>query len=478
MTDLPRTPHPADAILVDRIRCGDSEAISMLYDRYADRIHGFCHGLLRNGADAADATQDTFLMAVDRIDQLRNPDRVRPWLYSIARRHALATFRSRARSTPVDDVATVATDPSTQQDGEGATDRFHSAELVDLVWDAAGGLEDRDQVVLDLHLRHDLGGDDLADALGVERDHAYTLVARAKKRLGRAVGALVVAGHGRKDCETLDRILSSWDGNLTASLRDSVNKHVDRCNDCGAKRSRLTEPAALFSAVPLTAAPIALRSDVLTAIGGDLGTTAATTGPAGTSPTSAGVSPAAATAGTAVATKVAVAVTAMVVAVAGAVGVTTFGGNEPTSDASAVTVESGAASPDTMPSEPVVEKTAPLASITSVAVSTTSAPEVVWPGCDEVVGAVQGIAELGEQPDPSAIEHQQTLLIAFLRDLDARDDLPSEIRAEIDRRLPLQEQFYAAVAAQGWQLLGGEPGHDPTSGAALRAVLDDVCLPS
>ncbi len=276
-----RTQHPGrrevtDAELVQGIRAGDGRAIAMLYDRYSDRIHGFCHSRLRDVADAADATHDTFVAAVQRIDQLRDPERLRPWLYTIAQRHALATFRSRSRSTPMDDLTTL-TDPT----ADTADAELQRAALIELVWDAAEGLEDRDQLVLDLHLRHDLAGEELADALGVARDHAYTLASRARSRLGRAVGALVVARHGRAECRVLDDLLRDWTGGLSTTVRDSINKHVDRCEVCGERRSRLTDPAAMFAAVPMVAAPAALRSDVLTSLGVSApGTTAGAAAPA------------------------------------------------------------------------------------------------------------------------------------------------------------------------------------------------------
>lgn len=467
--------NPTDATLVERIRRGDAEAITMLYDRYADPIHGFCHGLLRDGSDAADATQNTFMVAVDRIDQLRNPEQVRPWLYSIARRHALATFRNRSRSAPMEDLTTLPDETAAP-----AGDDLHSAELVDLVWDAAGGLEDRDQVVLDLALRHDLGGDGLAEALGVERDHAYTLVARAKKRLGRAVGALMVARHGRKDCDTLAGMLRSWDGRLTAGLRDSINKHVDRCEECGVRRNRLTEPAALFSAIPLVVAPVAMRSDVLAAIGGDLGTVAASSS---TASAVAGSGGAASGAGIASTPFAKLGIAAAAVLLAGGVGFVTVAtladGGGATGIAGAAVEETGLDLADT----PVVVSSPSSDSLPTSTVpasnASTSTPaepvEALWAGCAEVMEGVQSIPLLPDRPAPAEVQFQQTQLLEFLRSLDARGDLPPSVRSAVEYRLPLQEQYAAAVEGQGWLLLGGEPGHDATSGGALLAALSEVC---
>jgi hypothetical protein len=67
-----------DAELVRAATAGDRGAFAAIYDRYADRLHDFCWGLLRDRDEAADATQDAFLVAAERLCQLRDPERVRP----------------------------------------------------------------------------------------------------------------------------------------------------------------------------------------------------------------------------------------------------------------------------------------------------------------------------------------------------------------------------------------------------------------
>ena len=52
-----------DAELVVAARNGDHDALGEIYDRYAGRIHDFCVSVLRDRDDAADAMQDTFVIA-------------------------------------------------------------------------------------------------------------------------------------------------------------------------------------------------------------------------------------------------------------------------------------------------------------------------------------------------------------------------------------------------------------------------------
>ncbi|MFQ5730577.1 MAG: RNA polymerase sigma factor [Planctomycetaceae bacterium] len=60
---------------------------AMLY-RYAYRLTG-------SAADAEDLTQHTFLTAQTKLDQLRDPESARSWLFTIARNGYLKSLRSR-----------------------------------------------------------------------------------------------------------------------------------------------------------------------------------------------------------------------------------------------------------------------------------------------------------------------------------------------------------------------------------------------
>jgi DNA-directed RNA polymerase specialized sigma24 family protein len=95
----PRPDARSDAELVRAATAGDRGAFAAIYDRYTDRLHDFCWSVLRDRDEAADATQDTFLVAAERLGQLRHPERLRPWLYAVARSQALGRARAFDRST-------------------------------------------------------------------------------------------------------------------------------------------------------------------------------------------------------------------------------------------------------------------------------------------------------------------------------------------------------------------------------------------
>jgi len=247
----------SDAELVAAAMAGDRGAFAAIYDRYADRLHDFCWSLLRDRDEAADATQDAFLVAAERLGQLRDPERLRPWLYAVARSQALRRVRARQRVAPEEEMIDR---PDTAAGPERATEQ---ADLRELVWNAAAGLSERDRALLDLHLRQGLEGAELGEAMGIPAGHAYVLLSRLRDQVERSLGALLVARLGRRDCPDLAKLLTGWDGRFSPLIRKRVARHVDDCDVCGERRRVVASPLALLAAVPPLPAPVTLRDRVL-----------------------------------------------------------------------------------------------------------------------------------------------------------------------------------------------------------------------
>jgi RNA polymerase sigma factor (sigma-70 family) len=250
-------PQYSDAELVAGVLAGDRDSFAAIYDRYANRLHDFCFSVLRDRDEAADAVQDTFLLAVKRLGQVNDPDRLRPWLYAVARSVALRRLRARRRVV-LDEVGEDLVDS-----GPGPDRAAEREALRDLVWAAAAGLSERDRVLLDLHVRQGLDGAELGTAMGVPTGHAHVLLTRLRDQVERSLGALLIARLGRADCAGLDTMLAGWDGKFSPLLRKRVARHVDSCEVCGDRRRIMVSPFALLATVPLVAAPLLLRDRVL-----------------------------------------------------------------------------------------------------------------------------------------------------------------------------------------------------------------------
>lgn len=263
MTALPswHVAAPTDAELACAAAAGDRRAFAQIYDRYADRLHDFCIGMLRDRDGAADCVQDAFCTAATTLSQLREPDKLRPWLYAIARSQALRRIRDRQRERLCDELPEAAS-------GEPGPDTLAArSELADLIAQAAGGLSERDRSVLELTYRHGLSGPELAQALGVSQSNANNLVGRLRETIERSLGALLVARQARTNparCAELAAILDRWDGQFTVLMRKRIARHIESCARCDQQRRRLVSPAALLGSAPVfIPAPSWLRQHAL-----------------------------------------------------------------------------------------------------------------------------------------------------------------------------------------------------------------------
>ncbi len=263
-----------DATLARAAAAGDRVAFAGIYDRYADRLHDFCTGMLRDRDAAADCVQDVFVTAAGRLAQLREPERLRSWLYAIARNEALARIRHLQREQLREEL------PEMASSEPGLDTLAARNELAELISDACGGLSERDRLVFELSYRQGLDGSELSEALGVTHKNANTLVERLRETIARSLGALLVCRQVTADpdrCPELAALAEHWDGKFTVLMRKRVARHIEGCPVCDEQRARMVSPAALLGSVPIVVpAPVWLRETTLAHAGFALGTPTST----------------------------------------------------------------------------------------------------------------------------------------------------------------------------------------------------------
>jgi RNA polymerase sigma factor (sigma-70 family) len=275
-----------DREVVASIVAGDPAGLAEAYDKYARVLYGYSKTFLREPADAADVVHDTFVIAAGNLDRLRDPERLRPWLYAVARNLCLRKLRAeKAVAAEWADID-FAPDDSEDSDIGGAAER---AELRALLRAAGGGLNAGERDIVELRLWQGLDTAEAAAVLGITRGHAHLLMSRGRDQLTASVAALLVARTGREECATLDRLLSGWDGQLTVLLRKRLSRHIEHCDSCSDRRRRELQPALLSlwpagvlaaealgsHAMHAAAVPADLKARVLAATSGKDATTAA-----------------------------------------------------------------------------------------------------------------------------------------------------------------------------------------------------------
>ncbi|MHB9029783.1 MAG: RNA polymerase sigma factor [Candidatus Latescibacterota bacterium] len=165
-------------LLALRCRRGDPGALEELVRAWEDRLFYFIRRLVPGEEDAWDALQETWMKVVRGVGKLRQPERLSPWLYTIARASAMDRMRAvyaNHREEPVESEAL--------EQFPDETEEFEDAERVHRGLDRIS-LPHRE--ALTLHFLEDFTIEEIAGILGIPEGTVKSRLHHAKRAL-RAV---------------------------------------------------------------------------------------------------------------------------------------------------------------------------------------------------------------------------------------------------------------------------------------------------
>jgi RNA polymerase sigma-70 factor, ECF subfamily len=139
-------------------------------------LYRFALALAGSERDAADLTQETFLILCKHKDQVREPDKIKSWLFTTLRRTFLKTLQAR-RSRPEVELepkhqALSTVEPTAPRSVDAAA-----------ILNALCGLKEDYRVVLELFYLGDLSYQEIATALRIPVGTVMSRLARGKEQL-------------------------------------------------------------------------------------------------------------------------------------------------------------------------------------------------------------------------------------------------------------------------------------------------------
>ena len=90
---LRTTDRPDDSELVLRARRGEELALSMLIERYQKPAYALALSVTGRHEDAEDVAQESFLVALEQLDECRIPERFAGWFMTIVRNRSRNLIR-------------------------------------------------------------------------------------------------------------------------------------------------------------------------------------------------------------------------------------------------------------------------------------------------------------------------------------------------------------------------------------------------
>jgi RNA polymerase sigma-70 factor (ECF subfamily) len=165
-----------DEALVKRAQRGDRGALDQLVRRHQRTLFALCLRYVRDGDEAADLVQRSFVRAMTSLPELRDASVFRSWLLRIGAHLALNHIRDHARfvAGDVDGELEVWSDAG-GRDASGpvsAPERLEAAETAAELRDAVKGLPTKQRMTLELRIYEELAFRDIGVALGISEGAA------------------------------------------------------------------------------------------------------------------------------------------------------------------------------------------------------------------------------------------------------------------------------------------------------------------
>lgn len=162
------------------------ESFEQLYAEHYRKVFGLCRQMLRRPDQAEDAAQEVFLRAYRAFDRYDRSQPFAGWIMTIASRHCIDIVRRRSKERELfGDEAAEARELEAESDetlGVLLTD-----ERAREVKAAVDALPEKYRVPLLLAYYGEASYDEIADSLGITRNHVGILLLRGKRALRAAL---------------------------------------------------------------------------------------------------------------------------------------------------------------------------------------------------------------------------------------------------------------------------------------------------
>ena len=181
---------------------GDVAALGALLERHRAAMYATVLAVLSDPSEAHDAVQDAFLVALARLQEIREPAAVAGWLRVVVRNNCLMRVRGR-REAPTDTFTSL---PDGDPDGAEALDRMVMA---DWVWKAIDTLpEDQAVAVILRYFARHATYQEISTLLGVPIGTVRSRLSQARHRLGEEL--LRTAERSHTDHQALVDERAGW----------------------------------------------------------------------------------------------------------------------------------------------------------------------------------------------------------------------------------------------------------------------------
>jgi RNA polymerase sigma-70 factor, ECF subfamily len=170
-----------DQVYINKILDGDTNAFTVLVDRYKDLVYTLSMRMMKNREEAEEVAQDTFIKTYSSLNKFKGDSKFSTWIYRVAYNTCLDRLKKNKRQQ-----YTVAIDEYTEHQVktlDNALDQIEEKEKEQAIQNCLELLPSEDSFLLTLYYFEELSLDEISKIVGLKPNNVKVKIFRSRKKL-------------------------------------------------------------------------------------------------------------------------------------------------------------------------------------------------------------------------------------------------------------------------------------------------------
>ena len=160
---------------------GDTNAFSVLVDRYKDLVYTLTMRMLKNREEAEEVSQDTFIKVYKSLNKFKGDSKFSTWIYKIAYNASLDRLKKNRKH--FNDVAIDEFTEHQVKTIDNALDNLESEEQSKAIQDCIALLPSEDGFLLTLYYFDEMSLEEISQTVELTSNNVKVKIFRARKKL-------------------------------------------------------------------------------------------------------------------------------------------------------------------------------------------------------------------------------------------------------------------------------------------------------
>jgi RNA polymerase sigma-70 factor (ECF subfamily) len=170
-----------DQVYIEKIINGDTNAFSILVERYKDLVYTLAIRMVKHKEEAEEITQDTFIKAYKSIHKFKGDSKFSTWIYRVAYNTCLDAIKKHKKlqsNVPINEYT-----EHEVKAIDNALDIMEAKERSVVIKNCIEKLPSEDAFLMTLYYYEELSLDEIADITGLKANNVKVKLFRSRKKL-------------------------------------------------------------------------------------------------------------------------------------------------------------------------------------------------------------------------------------------------------------------------------------------------------